>query len=97
MHSFSVRYTTQVFVFEKNTHCGGVVGCGIGVLLRMIWVMGIVMYRFVRGTKGRDIDENDFVYDVVVFDPDAESIVLPPPEYTDEKVALVVTEQDVKA
>ncbi len=64
----------------------------------MIWVMGIVMYRFARGNKGRDNgDENEFVYDVVVFDRDAESIILPPPEYTDEKVALVAADQDVKA
>lgn len=75
-----------VCVFGKR------VGCGIGVLLRMVWVLGIVFYRVLRGNNGHE-DENTYVYDVVVFDQDAESIVLPPPEYTDEKVALVAFEQ----
>ena len=52
----------------------------------MAWVMGVLMFRSIRGNKNNDEDE--LVYDVVVFDRDAESIILPPPEYTDEKVAL---------
>lgn len=29
-----------------------VIGCGIGVLLRMIWVLALVTFRTVRGPRG---------------------------------------------
>ena len=64
----------------------GIAGCGIGVLLRMIWVMTIVLFRTFRGNSSSDDAD---VHDVLVFEADAEDILVPPPQYTDEKVALV--------
>ncbi|KAI0088083.1 hypothetical protein BDY19DRAFT_1057706 [Irpex rosettiformis] len=69
-----------------------VLGCGIGVLLRMFWVMAIVIARSFRGRSSSD---DDGVEHILVFERDAEDIFVPPPEYTDEKVALVV--EDKKA
>ena len=66
------------------------IGCGIGVLLRMVWVMAIVIARSFRS---RSSDEDDEVEHILVFERDAEDIFVPPPEYTDEKVALVADEQ----
>ncbi|TRM70412.1 hypothetical protein BD626DRAFT_477377 [Schizophyllum amplum] len=60
-----------------------VLGCGIGVLLRMLWVLAVVSYRTVRG--GSDEAEYQIVCEQM---DDAENIVVPPPNYTlsDEKV-----------
>ena len=69
-----------------------VTGCGIGVLLRMFWVMAIVVARTFRGGLTTEEDE---VHDVLVFEADAEDIIVAPPQYTDEKVALAAA--DVKA
>lgn len=54
------------------------IGCGIGVLLRMMWVMGVVL---VRAVSSRRSDDN--VHEAVaVFDADAEEILVAPPQYT---------------
>jgi len=62
-----------------------VFGCGIGVLLRMFWVLAIVSYRMIRGPKE---DENKYTEILVVesYD-DAEEVAPAPPTYTysDEK------------
>jgi hypothetical protein len=53
------------------------VGCGIGVLLRMVWVLAVLLVRGVRGTPERE--ETIFLC--------AEE-VLPPYMGTDEKKAI---------
>ncbi|CCL98187.1 uncharacterized protein FIBRA_00181 [Fibroporia radiculosa] len=60
-----------------------VLGCGIGVLLRMVWVMGVVLARMISGRRNDESAED-------VFDLDAEEILVPPPQYTDEKIALAI-------
>jgi len=63
-----------------------VLGCGIGVLLRMLWVLSVISYRMIRGTKE---DENKYTEIIVVedFGDDAEELFVAPPNYTypDEK------------
>jgi len=73
-----------------------VLGCGIGVLLRMLWVLSVISYRFMKG--GQE-DENKYLEIAVIEDfADAEEIFVAPPTYTypDEKAdkdkAVVVTE-----
>ncbi|KAL1743786.1 hypothetical protein HDZ31DRAFT_40159 [Schizophyllum fasciatum] len=59
-----------------------VLGCGIGVLLRMLWVLAVVGYRTVRG------ESEEAEYQIVCEQiDDAENIAVPPPNYTlvDEK------------
>lgn len=58
-----------------------VLGCGIGVLLRMVWVMCIIAYRLVKGGRDEGAD-----YAVLIFEQDPEDLVVAPPQYTDEKV-----------
>lgn len=59
----------------------------------MIWVMTVLTYRVIRGGNNTE-EEDDHYYPVphsveyVVFDRDAEEILVPPPQYNDEKVAL---------
>jgi len=70
-----------------------VLGCGIGVLLRMIWVIAIVMYRTVRGqrSEGHQYSQITIIEEVVETPNSA------PPIYTypvDEKV--VIPAEDVK-
>lgn len=67
-----------------------VLGCGIGVLLRMMWVLALVSYRAFKGE--RETDE----YSHLQYG-DAEEIVVPPPTYiyVDEKVP-VIFDADVK-
>jgi hypothetical protein len=65
-------------------------GCGIGVLIRMIWVMTVLTFRAIRGTN-EEQDSARYEYEeVLIAAPvlDAEEIFVAPPEYTDEKVEL---------
>ncbi|KAJ7502595.1 hypothetical protein B0H11DRAFT_644121 [Mycena galericulata] len=61
-----------------------VLGCGIGVLLRMFWVMAVISYRLVRGQRpvcgstSQDYEEHEYT----VVDLDAEEIFVAPPQYT---------------
>ena len=53
-------------------------GCIIGVLLCMVFVLSIITYRLIRGKRTYcDTVDSRYVYDVIVFDRDAENIVLP--------------------
>ncbi|EIN11203.1 hypothetical protein PUNSTDRAFT_124676 [Punctularia strigosozonata HHB-11173 SS5] len=75
-----------------------VLGCGIGVLLRMVWVMLIVTARMFKG--GRSHSEDDEVEYTLVFEhalPDAEEIAVPPPQYTDSDEKGQVQLVDSKA
>jgi len=72
-----------------------VLGCGIGVLLRMFWVMSVLAYRTIKGDRNED-DTLDHGY--IMFEHDAESMFVPPPEYTDEKVKVAEVEaQEIEA
>ncbi|PPR04406.1 hypothetical protein CVT26_004231 [Gymnopilus dilepis] len=73
-----------------------VLGCGIGVLLRLVWVLGIVMYRAVRGRRG---DDHEYTEVAFIEEYDEPAMQSPPPIYVypvDEKVAIRVDE-DPKA
>jgi len=67
-----------------------VLGCGIGVLLRMFWVLALVMYRTVRGQRSEQYEYSPItVIEQVVVDTPRSA----PPTYTypvDEKVAIPV-------
>lgn len=60
-----------------------VIGCGLGVLMRMFWVLAVVAVRFVRG--GRNDEEVE--YREILLVTDAEDVIVAPPhyEYVDEK------------
>jgi hypothetical protein len=63
-----------------------VLGCGIGVLLRMVFVLAVVMYRTVKGQRGEE--RHDYsqitIIEEIVNNPN------PSPEYyPDEKVPIV--------
>ncbi|KAG2135851.1 hypothetical protein DEU56DRAFT_806781 [Suillus clintonianus] len=64
-----------------------VLGCGIGVLLRMFWVMSVLVYRTVRGERPEEVGHG-----FIMFEHDAENNFVPPPEYTDEKVKVAEVE-----
>jgi len=73
-----------------------VIGCGIGVLVRMFWVLAIVSYRALRGYRDDGyanvgfIDEDDLDDVIVISSPSPKSA---PPKYiypVDEKA---VTEE----
>jgi len=57
-----------------------VLGCGIGVLLRMVWVMAVVAYRMFKGG-----DEDEAPEYRLVCEHYAEEILVPPPQYLVEK------------
>jgi hypothetical protein len=62
-----------------------VLGCGIGVLFRMFYVMTILTYRILRGNN------NEVEYTELVFTEDAEDLIVPPPHYIyadEEKVNI---------
>jgi len=66
-----------------------VLGCGIGVLLRMIWVLTVVMYRAVRGQRS---DEHEYSQ-ITIIEEIVDTPKSTPPTYTypvDEKVAIPV-------
>jgi len=61
-----------------------VLGCGIGVLLRMFWVLAIIAYRVV---KRRSPDEDDEYTHIVMFE-EAEEAPAPPSYPVDEKLPI---------
>jgi hypothetical protein len=61
-----------------------VLGCGIGVLLRMFWVLSVLAYRTIRGER-----EESQVREYVVLDQDVETIFIAPPQYSDEKQVVI--------
>jgi len=66
-----------------------VLGCGIGVLLRMFWVMSVLVYRTIRGDR---TEEDTIDHGYIMFEHDPENLFVPPPEYTDEKVKVAELE-----
>jgi hypothetical protein len=62
-----------------------VLGCGIGVLLRMFWVLAVLFVRTLKGP--RSTEEHEYI----VVDGDAEEIFVAPVHYTYpiEKVEIV--------
>lgn len=67
-----------------------VLGCGIGVLLRMFWVLAVVFYRSVKGSRA---EEHGYAHIIIETDDhDADAVVhSAPPTYTypvDEKIAI---------
>ncbi|PFH53681.1 hypothetical protein AMATHDRAFT_83634 [Amanita thiersii Skay4041] len=63
-----------------------VLGCGLGVLIRMMWVLALVTFRCIKGNKRQEV-EYAIIEEYIEEDP--EDIVVPPPTYTfpiDEKV-----------
>lgn len=59
-----------------------VLGCGFGVLLRMVWVLAVVSYRTIKGPNDSDNEYSEIVF---VEEVEEES---PAPAYTDEKVEV---------
>jgi len=61
-----------------------VIGCGLGVLMRMLFVLAIVA---VRAVKGRNADDEEVEYREIILVTDATEIVAAPPQYkyVDEK------------
>jgi len=63
-----------------------VLGCGIGVLLRMFFVLAVVMYRTVKGRRG----EEQHGYSQITIIEEIVNNPNPSPQYyPDEKVAIV--------
>jgi len=62
-----------------------VLGCGIGVLLRMFWVMAVVVYRMIKGDSGEDEGGAHEYTLVCEHYADAEAVEVPPPSYILEK------------
>jgi len=66
-----------------------VLGCGIGVLLRMFFIMGVVLYRSIRVGSSDDEEDVRAAYQIIRLYDDAEELAVPPPHYiVDEKVAV---------
>jgi len=63
-----------------------VLGCGIGVLLRMVWVLSVISYRAIKGSREPENTETEYslVLDQSDMEP-AEVIFVAPPSYADEK------------
>jgi len=90
-HSFLQRFS-RVFVTLKWWEGGAVAfvfGCGLGVLLRLVFVMAVVSYRV--GFRGESVDE-------ICDDPTGEEtvVLLAPPQYT-ETAAAYPEEKEVPA
>jgi len=65
-----------------------VLGCGIGVLLRMFWVLAIVTYRAIKGQRE---DVHEYSHITIIEEYDETPIQSPPPTYSypvDEKVDI---------
>ncbi|KAJ3854396.1 hypothetical protein EV368DRAFT_72904 [Lentinula lateritia] len=70
-----------------------VLGCGLGVLLRMFWVLTVVAYRTVRG--GNTTQEPSFIALPNRYDP--EEVFVPPPVYIVDKKAPLQEELNLSS
>jgi len=59
-----------------------VLGCGIGVLLRMAWVLVVLAFRAVRSPSSQEHAETDYYYAGLEAEGDAEELFVAPPMYT---------------
>ncbi|KAG1723455.1 hypothetical protein EDB19DRAFT_1615625, partial [Suillus lakei] len=57
-----------------------ILGCGMGVLLHMFWVMSVLAYHTIRAERP------EVSHGYIMFKHDVENNFVPPPEYTDKKV-----------
>ncbi|VDB83238.1 unnamed protein product [Peniophora sp. CBMAI 1063] len=78
-----------------------VLGCGIGVLLRMIWVMFVVFKRVFSGSETDERSEDEAEYERVAvllpMEMESEELFAAPPEYyADEKTPVVEEKKDDK-
>lgn len=68
-----------------------VLGCGLGVLLRMLFVLAVVTVRAIKGGRQQQEEGEEVEYAHVIYeihDSDAEELAVPPPNYSypvDEK------------
>jgi len=72
-----------------------VLGCGIGVLLRMFWVLAVVGYRMFKGTSANGNTEYTQIFVV----EELEAVPEPAPAYVypaEKTEAVVVTVDDAK-
>jgi len=67
-----------------------VLGCGIGVLLRMFWVLSVLAYRTVRGERGEETIDREYI----VYEQVPETLFVAPPQYVDEKVKVEASEDE---
>ncbi|KAF8624616.1 hypothetical protein AX15_005771 [Amanita polypyramis BW_CC] len=72
-----------------------VLGCGIGVLMRMFWVLTVIIFRAVKGRKSKEI-EYTIIHEYI---DDGELATVPPPTYTrvDEKLGVKKDQEDSSA
>jgi len=61
-----------------------VFGCGLGVLLRMFWVLTVISYRLIRGSKEEEPKYTEIIV-VEDYEDAPEYTVTPSYTYTDEK------------
>ena len=54
-------------------------GCGIGVLLRLVWVMALVSYRVTRGESTETYSE------LPAHDNEEIAVLIAPPQYTEKE------------
>jgi hypothetical protein len=69
-----------------------VLGCGLGVLLRMLWVLTVITYRSIKGERD---DEPEYSQITVIEEyAEPQEVLFPPPNYTysDEKVPVAETQ-----
>jgi len=66
-----------------------VLGCGIGVLLRMFWVLSVLAYRTVRGERLEETLDREYI----VYEHAPEALFVAPPRYIDEKVSEEIEER----
>jgi len=81
-----INYSLMNLGRWESRAVGFVLGCGIGVLLRMLFVLSVVMYRAVKGHHGEEQHEYSIIEEIVDTPKSA------PPSYTypvDEKVPIV--------
>jgi hypothetical protein len=83
--SFSMRIHNALMALGpwEGRAVAFVLGCGIGVLMRMFWVLTVVVYRSTCGGRDDEYTQVAVIEEYI----DAEDIIVPPPTYTvaDEK------------
>ncbi|KAF8491023.1 hypothetical protein JB92DRAFT_3128572 [Gautieria morchelliformis] len=86
-HTFVQRLTRALMMLGpwEGRAVSFILGCGIGVLVRMFWVLAVIAIRSIRGKK----QEEEFLGDEVIFEEDEHLL---PPQYA-ENIESVAKEK----
>jgi hypothetical protein len=93
-HNFLERLETALLALGpwEGRAVAFVLGCGLGVLLRMLWVLAVVAYRNIKGEREEEPEYSQITV-IEEYDEEPQEVLFPPPNYTFSNEKLPVADE----